>query len=60
MTAKLKFLRRTLRAWQQNLSSLVNTIENNKLVLKFMDILEEFRDLSLEEWNFRQIVKSNL
>jgi hypothetical protein len=60
MTAKLKFLRRTLRAWQQNLSSLVNTIENNKLVLKFMDILEEFRYLSLEEWNFRQIVKSNL
>jgi hypothetical protein len=60
LTAKLKFLRRSLRAWQQNLSSLAKTIENNKLVLRFMDILEEFRDLSLEKWNFRQVVKSNL
>jgi hypothetical protein len=25
-----------------------------------MDILEEFRDLSLEEWNFRHILKENL
>jgi hypothetical protein len=29
-------------------------------VLSFLDTLEEFRDLSLEEWNFRQVVKSNL
>jgi hypothetical protein len=25
-----------------------------------MDTLEEFRDLSLEEWNFRAIVHENL
>jgi hypothetical protein len=60
LTAKLKFLKKTLRDWQQNLSSLAKTIENNKLVLSFLDTLEEFRDLSLEEWNFRQVVKSNL
>jgi hypothetical protein len=35
-------------------------MDNNKLVLRFMDILEEFRDLSLEEWYFRQIIKENL
>jgi hypothetical protein len=56
LTVKLKFLRRTLKAWQHNLSSLAKTIDNNKLVLRFMGILEEFRDLSLKEWNFRQIV----
>jgi hypothetical protein len=49
LTAKLKFLRKTLRDWQQNLSSLAKTIENNKLVLSFLDTLAEFRDLSLEE-----------
>jgi hypothetical protein len=60
LTAKLKFLRKTLRDWQQNLSSLAKIIENNKLVLSFLDTLAEFRDLSLEEYNFRQVVKSNL
>jgi hypothetical protein len=49
-----------LRAWQQNLPSLAKTIENYKLVLRFLDILDEFRELSLEEWNFRHVVKSNL
>jgi hypothetical protein len=29
-------------------------------VLNFLDTLEEFRDISLEDWNFRQVVKSNL
>jgi hypothetical protein len=27
------------------------------MVIGFLDTLEEFRDLSLEEWNFRQIVQ---
>jgi hypothetical protein len=29
------------------------------MVILFLDILEEFRDLSLEEWNFRKIVQNN-
>jgi hypothetical protein len=60
LTPKLKSLRRTLRAWQHNFPSLAKTIENNNLVLRFLDILEEFRELSLEELNFRQVVKSNI
>jgi hypothetical protein len=39
---------------------LVATITSNKLVLQFLDILEEFRDLSLEEWNFRALVHKKL
>jgi hypothetical protein len=42
-------LRRVLRGWQANLASLAKTIENNKLILQFMNILEEFGDLSLEK-----------
>jgi hypothetical protein len=30
------------------------------LVLSFLDKVEEFRDLSLEEWNFRLLVQDNL
>jgi hypothetical protein len=42
------------------LSNLAATITSNKLILQFLDILEEFRDLSLEEWNFRALVQENL
>jgi hypothetical protein len=59
LTTKLKKLRQVFREWQANLSSLAKTIENNKLALRFIDILEEFRDLSLVEWNFRQVLKEN-
>jgi hypothetical protein len=29
-------------------------------MLFFMGILEEFKDLSLQEWNFRKIVQEHL
>jgi hypothetical protein len=56
---KFKNLRRVLRTWQLQLSNLASVISNNKMVILFLDILEEFRDLSLEEWNFRKIVQDN-
>jgi hypothetical protein len=49
LTIELKKLRQIFREWQTNLTSLAKTIEHNKLALKFVDIMEEFRDLSLEE-----------
>jgi hypothetical protein len=39
---------------------LIKVIENNKVTLAFLDTLEEFRDLALEEWNFRKLVQENL
>jgi hypothetical protein len=54
VTAKLKNLRRVLRAWQGQLSNLNTTINNNKVMLSFLDMIEESRDLTLEEWNFRK------
>jgi hypothetical protein len=57
--AKFKNLRRVLKNYSQ-LSNLAVMITNNKLVLQFMDSLEESHDLSLEEWNFRQMVQGNL
>jgi hypothetical protein len=30
------------------------------MVLSFLDMLEESRDLTLEEWNFRRIIQEHL
>ena len=60
ITAKFKNLRRVIRAWQAQLSNLKANIANVKLVLSFLGLLEEFRDLSLQEWNFRHILEQRL
>jgi hypothetical protein len=52
MMLKFKNLRRVLRQWHTQLSNLNKSIESNKMMISFLDTLEEFRDLSLEEWNF--------
>jgi hypothetical protein len=50
--AKFKNLRRVLKYWQSTLSNLAAVITNTKLVLFLLDSMEEFQDLSVEEWNF--------
>jgi len=47
ITAKFKNLRRVLKEWQRNLSSLKIAIQNVKLALTFFLYLEEFRDLTI-------------
>jgi hypothetical protein len=42
------------------LSNLKDNIERVKLVLGFLNLLEEFRDLSLIEWNFRATLEAKL
>ena len=59
LSAKFKALRGSLRAWQSQLSNLKNTIESVKLVLSFLDAIEEWRDLSLQEW-ILEILNSKL
>jgi hypothetical protein len=61
VTAKFKSLRCALKQWKQNLSSLNKEIISNvKLVLTFVNFLEEFRDLSLVEWNFKRLLEDKL
>jgi len=38
----------------------MENINNFKLVLSFMNLLEEFRDLSIIEWNFKMLLESKL
>lgn len=58
--AKFKNLRRVIKAWQAQLSSLKTNLANVKLILSFLGLLEEFKDLSLQEWNFRHILEQRL
>jgi hypothetical protein len=60
LTRKLKKLRGALKAWSSKFSNLKKTISNNSLALQFLDSLEEYRDLSIEEWNFKVVVRENL
>ena len=60
ITAKFKNLRRVLRAWQSNISSLKSNIDNVKLVLHMLLLLQEMRDLSVQEWNFLCILEDKL
>lgn len=60
ITSKFKSLRKTLKDWSHTLSSLKITISRTKLVLDFLSYLEDFRDLSLLEWNFRRILEEHL
>jgi hypothetical protein len=56
LTAKFKNPRRVLKAWQSQISSLNTNIANLKSILLFMGILEEFRDLTVLEFNFRVVL----
>lgn len=60
LTAKFKNLRKYLKVWKQKLPKLAATINNIKLVLHFLETIELFWDLSLTEWNFRNLVTEKL
>lgn len=59
LTAKFKNLR-VLKAWSYTLSNLQQNISNVKLVLNFLNLLEDYRDFSLIEWNFRALLEEKL
>jgi len=60
ITAKFKILRKKLRDGQASRMGLHTTISNTKIVIQFLEALEDFRDLSLEEWNFRDSLREHL
>jgi len=60
ITAKFKNLRRLIKSWQSQLSSLKANIADVKLILSFLGVLEEFRDLTLMKWNFKASLEKKL
>jgi hypothetical protein len=55
MIAKFKILRKKLKEWQASKTGLHTTIANSRLVLQMLEHFEEFRDLSIHEWNFKEL-----
>lgn len=49
LTNKCKNLRGALKVWSSSFSNLKTTINNISMTIQLLDIIEEFRDLSLEE-----------
>jgi hypothetical protein len=49
-----------LKIWKNRSPPLVKTITNVKLILQLIDTMECFRDLTVSEWNFREILSTKL
>jgi hypothetical protein len=60
LTAKLKTTMLKLKEWHNEIPKLAKTIENTKLVIQLTDMIEECRDLEVQEWNFRDILQQHL
>lgn len=60
LTAKFKLLRRKLKEWQASKTSLRTLISNTRATLQFIEIMSEYGDLSVEEWNFKELLKEDL
>jgi regulator of replication initiation timing len=60
ITAKLKNLRKSIKLWAKNLPCLRSLIDKVNSLITLLDNLEEFRTLSLEEWNLRDILKNHV
>jgi hypothetical protein len=58
LTTKFKYTRKVLKEWQRSLPNIDKTVRQIKLLIEFIDIIEEHHDLSIEEWNFRELLQS--
>jgi hypothetical protein len=60
LTTKFKNSRKVLKDWQRSLPKIDKTVRHTKLLIEFIDIIEEHRDLSIEEWNFRDLMQTKV
>lgn len=60
ITAKLKNLRKDLKEWQRSMQNLKTLIANVRMLILFLEVITDFRDLSLAEWNFHKLLEAHL
>jgi hypothetical protein len=60
LTTKFKIARKVLKDWQRSLPKIDKTVGDIKLLIEFIDNIEEHRDLSIKEWNFRDIMQNKV
>lgn len=49
---KLKLTRKVLNEWSKGLPKIARNIDTCKLMLRFLNLIDEATDLRIEEWNF--------
>jgi hypothetical protein len=60
LTAKFKITRKVLKEWHRSLPKIDKTVGHIKLLIEFIDIIEEHRDVSIEELNFRELMQTKV
>lgn len=60
ITTKFKKLRRVLKEWRKSISNLKQNILNAELILSLLTFMEEYRDLTQVEWNFKLLLENKL
>jgi hypothetical protein len=56
LMAKFKRERKAIQVWCKSLPNLEKLIDKVKLVIQLLDFIEESRDLTIQEWNFKEIL----
>lgn len=60
ITTKFKHTRKILRDWQSSMLNLKTLIGNTKLIIQLFEVVSEYIDLSLQEWNFKALLQDRL
>jgi exonuclease III len=60
LMAKFKRARKHIHGWCKSLPNLTKLIDKVKLVVQLLDFIEESRDLTIQEWNFKEILLLHL
>jgi hypothetical protein len=58
--AKLKRTRKAIQGWHKSLPNLAKLIDKVKMVIQLLDFIEESKDLTIHEWNFKDILVHHL
>jgi hypothetical protein len=58
--AKFKRARKVIHGWQKSLPNLAKLIVKTELIIQLMDFIEESRDLTIQEWNFKNSLVQHL
>jgi hypothetical protein len=60
LMAKFKRARKVLHGWQKSLPNLAKLISKVEMIIQLMDFIEESRDLTIQEWNFKDTLVHHL
>jgi hypothetical protein len=58
--AKFKRARKAIHVWCKSLPNLAKLIDKVKLLIQLLDFIKESRDLTIQEWNFKEILLLHL